>query len=220
MKTTHSAFPIADCTLHRIEFDPASFHEQDLLWLPHSAQLANAGRKRKAEHLAGRIAAVHALRDYGSKAVPGIGAQRQPLWPEGLSGSISHCATTALAVVSRRPVGIDIETLFTPQTAAELQYSLIDSEEERLLRLSPLPFPLALTLAFSAKESLYKAFFGQTHPLIGFDSARIIALSQTQLTLQILSSFAPNIGNKTVNVQWLARQNAVITLCHDFPSGS
>ena len=104
MHTTHTPLTFADHTLHIVEFDPTSFHEQDLLWLPHHAQLQSSGRKRKAEHLAGRIAAVHALRESGRKTVPGIGAQRQPLWPHSLFGSISHSASTALAVVSTHAV--------------------------------------------------------------------------------------------------------------------
>ncbi|WP_162866062.1 4'-phosphopantetheinyl transferase superfamily protein, partial [Klebsiella pneumoniae] len=77
--------------------------------------------------------------------------------PHGLFGSISHSATTALAVVSRHPVGLDIEAIFSPQVAAELADSIIDNTERKVLLHASLPFPLALTLAFSAKESLYKA---------------------------------------------------------------
>ena len=71
MKTTHTSLPFAGHTLHFVEFDPASFREQDLLWLPHYAQLQHAGRKRKTEHLAGRIAAIYALREYGGIRVIG-----------------------------------------------------------------------------------------------------------------------------------------------------
>jgi enterobactin synthetase component D len=67
------------------------------------------------EHLAGRIAAACALKAAGVKDVPGTGDQRQPLWPAPWSGSISHCGTRALAVVADRPVGIDIENVFTPR---------------------------------------------------------------------------------------------------------
>ena len=108
MHTTHTTLTFADHTLHIVEFDPDTFQEQDLFWLPHHTQLQSCGRKRKAEHLAGRIAAVHALREYGIKTVPGIGGQRQPLWPQKLFGSISHSTSTALAVVSTHPVGLDI----------------------------------------------------------------------------------------------------------------
>ena len=147
MHTTHTTLTFADHTLHIVEFDPDTFQEHDLFWLPHHTQLQSCGRKRKAEHLAGRIAAVHALREYGIKTVPGIGGQRQPLWPQKLFGSISHSTSTALAVVSTHPVGLDIEAIFTPQTAVELTGGIIDNSEQRILQLSPLPFPLALTLS-------------------------------------------------------------------------
>ena len=70
MHTTHRTFILAGHTVHHVTFDPTTFTDADLLWLPHHAELANAGRKRKAEHLAGRIAAAHALPDH---TVPGIG---------------------------------------------------------------------------------------------------------------------------------------------------
>ncbi|WP_336219001.1 enterobactin synthase subunit EntD [Citrobacter amalonaticus] len=212
MKFTHTPLRFADHTLHLVAFEPDTFHDRDLLWLPHHVQLAHAGRKRKAEHLAGRIAAVYALREVGHKQVPEIGEQRQPLWPDGLSGSISHSATTALAVVSRQPVGIDIETLFTPQTAIEVCSSLVDQDEEQILRACALPFPLALTLAFSAKESVFKALSRWALSRPGFASAKVTALTATQLTLRLLPEFSPNFAHHEVNVFWMRLQDAVITL--------
>lgn len=173
MKTHHSTLH----TLQRIDFDPDSFTPGDLLWLPHHAKLARSGKKRQTEHLAGRIAAVHALRAFGEKSVPGIGKNRQPIWPEGLYGSISHCGNTAIAIVARTPVGIDIEAVFSPQLADELASHIASEEELAVLRLSTLPFPLALTLAFSAKESLYKAFSSQYPELQGFHDAVTISLN-------------------------------------------
>ncbi|EPQ6909940.1 enterobactin synthase subunit EntD [Citrobacter freundii] len=213
MHTTHTPLTFADHTLHVVEFDPDSFNEHDLLWLPHHTQLQSCGRKRKTEHLAGRIAAVHALREYGIKTVPGIGGQRQPLWPHALFGSISHSATTALAVVSTHPVGLDIEAIFTPQTAVELADGIIDNCEQRLLQFSPVPFPLALTLAFSAKESVYKTFSAQTSELPGFASAKIVALTATHLTVQITPSFSQSLAGLSVNVSWFQREENIITLC-------
>ncbi len=220
MRTTHTSFPFAGYSLQIIEFDPNSFHEHDLLWLPHHAQLTAGARKRKAEHLAGRIAAIHALREYGIKTVPGIGEQRQPLWPHGLFGSISHSATTALAVVSRHPVGLDIEAIFSPQVAADLTNSIIDNTERQVLLHASLPFPLALTLAFSAKESLYKAFSAQATGLPGFASANITALTPTQITLQIRPLFSQSLAGLSVNVSWFPREENIITLCPAPPSYS
>lgn len=181
MKTHHSTLH----TLQRIDFDPDSFTPGDLLWLPHHAKLARSGKKRQTEHLAGRIAAVHALRAFGEKSVPGIGKNRQPIWPEGLYGSISHCGNTAIAIVARTPVGIDIEAVFSPQLADELASHIAGEEELAVLRQSTLPFPLALTLAFSAKESLYKAFSSQYPELQGFHDAVTVSLNAETLAVEL-----------------------------------
>ncbi|KAA0536977.1 MULTISPECIES: enterobactin synthase subunit EntD [Citrobacter] len=204
MHTTHTPLTFADHTLHIVEFDPDSFHEHDLLWLPHHSQLQSCGRKRKAEHLAGRIAAVHALREYGIKTVPGIGTQRQPVWPQGLFGSISHSASTALAVVSRQPVGIDIEAIFTPQTATELASSIVTHAEKELLANSGLSIEQALTLAFSAKESAFKATRTSRQADAGFTQYQIVVLQRNQMILRA--------HHQTYRVQWRFSDNAVITL--------
>lgn len=204
MHTTHTPLTFADHTLHIVGFDPDSFHEHDLLWLPHHAQLLSSGRKRKAEHLAGRIAAVHALREFGLKTVPGIGTQRQPVWPQGLFGSISHSASTALAVVSRQPVGIDIETIFTPQTATELASSIVTHAEKELLANSGLSIEQALTLAFSAKESAFKATRTSRQADAGFTQYQIVVLQRNQMILRA--------HHQTYRVQWRFSDNAVITL--------
>nr|Q53636.2 RecName: Full=Enterobactin synthase component D; AltName: Full=4'-phosphopantetheinyl transferase EntD; AltName: Full=Enterochelin synthase D [Salmonella enterica subsp. enterica serovar Austin] len=209
MLTSHFPLSFAGHRLHIVDFDASSFHEHDLLWLPHHDRLRSAGRKRKAEHLAGRIAAVHALRRWAS-GVPGIGDKRQPLWPDDLFGSISHCASTALAVISRQRVGVDIEKIMSQHTATELAV-IIDSDEPQILQASSLPFPLALTLAFSAKESVYKAFSDRVS-LPGFDSAKVTSLTATHISLHLLPAFAATMAERTVRTEWFQRGNSVITL--------
>lgn len=204
MQTTHTPLPFARYTLHRVTFVPDSFDDRDLLWLPHHAQLAHAGRKRKTEHLAGRIAAVHALRDYGFRTVPPPGNQRQPLWPEGLYGSISHCDTLALAVVSREPVGVDIEAILTPQTAAELADSIVTAAENARLAGSGLRKEQALTLAFSAKESAFKATPALQQINAGFLQYQIIELQDNQMFLRH--------HDQTYRVLWRFSEGHVITL--------
>lgn len=204
MRTTHTPLTFANHTLHVVEFDPDSFHEHDMLWLPHHTQLLSSGRKRKAEHLAGRIAAVHALREFGHKAVPGIGAQRQPLWPQNLFGSISHCATIALATVSTHPVGLDIETIFTLQTANELLSSIVTNTEKEWLANSGLTVEQALTLAFSAKESAFKVTQASQQANAGFSQYQIVELQHNQMILRAYSQM--------YRVQWRFSGNDVITL--------
>ena len=212
MHAIHTTFHLAPHRLHRVDFDPATFSASDLLWLPHYAQLTHAGRKRQAEHLAGRIAAIHALSEYDEKGVPGIGEARQPLWPAGVYGSISHSESTALAVVSRRPVGVDIETLFTPALSDELADSIVDLQERTLLRAAPLPFPLALTVAFSAKESLFKAWSAFAAPHPGFQSARVIAFDPDSLHLQPSATFSPRLAGQIFTLHWAKIAQQIVTV--------
>ncbi len=86
-------------------------------------------------------------------SVPAIGELRQPVWPAEVYGSISHCGATALAVVSRQPIGVDIEEIFSAQTATELTDNIITPAEHERLADCGLAFSLALTLAFSAKRA-------------------------------------------------------------------
>jgi enterobactin synthetase component D len=158
MDILHSTLTLHSHPVHFITFDPATFAERDLLWLPHHDRLANAGRKRKSEHLAGRIAAVHALRNYGHQAVPGIGAGGEPLWPAGLYGSISHAGQTAVAVVSSACVGVDIESVFSPQLSKEIAESIVNAEETRYYSVPRFPLNWGYRLLFPQKRVFSKPF--------------------------------------------------------------
>ena len=218
MYTRHHTLEFSGVTLHRIDFDPTTFLQTDLLWLPHHATLASAGRKRRAEHLAGRIAAVHALSEWDQKSVPGIGDNREPLWPAGLHGSITHCGTTALAVVAPQPVGIDMETVFSVDMADELAAEIVTQEECQHLQESGLPFPLALTVVFSAKESLYKAFSPLTKAMPGFNSVRVTAIDARQITLTCQADFSPQLAGTSLSIAWVQDHQQVITLASGITS--
>ncbi|HBR1370814.1 TPA: enterobactin synthase subunit EntD [Klebsiella pneumoniae] len=206
-----TVLPLAGYTIQQIDFDPATFQPEDLFWLPYHASLTGWGRKRQAEHLAGRIAAAYALREVGEKRLPAIGDQRQPLWPTPWFGSISHCGQRALAVIADRPVGVDIERRFTPQLAAELESSIISPAEKTALLRSGLPFPLALTLAFSAKESGFKAWSSHASGLPGFHSARIVALTTQQIHLRFTASFSLQLADFPLQINHLIKDDLVIT---------
>ncbi|BEU77766.1 enterobactin synthase subunit EntD [Enterobacter asburiae] len=212
MHTTHSTFILAGHTVHHVTFDPTTFTDTDLLWLPHHAELSNAGHKRKAEHLAGRIAASHALPD---RTVPGIGPSGEPLWPEGVSGSITHSGTQAMAVVVRHPdalVGIDCEAILAEREAREIQDGIVDAQEAVYLMRSGYPFALALTLAFSAKESLFKALFPKTNTYMGFECARVTELTQKTITLALSRPAGQYPEDKRFTLVWQHKDGNVWTL--------
>ena len=215
MHTTHRTFILAGHTVHHVTFDPTTFTDADLLWLPHHAELANAGRKRKAEHLAGRIAAAHALPDH---TVPGIGPSGEPLWPEGVSGSITHSGTQAMAVAVRYPdalVGIDCEAILPDREAREIQDGIINAQEAMCLTRSGYPFALALTLAFSAKESLFKALFPTARCYMGFDLSRVTALNQKTIALTLSHPAGRYQQGKCYSLTWQHVNGEVYTLIVD-----
>ncbi|EIX9507881.1 TPA: enterobactin synthase subunit EntD [Klebsiella pneumoniae] len=211
MRHHRTVLPLAGYTIQQIDFDPATFQPEDLFWLPYHASLTGWGRKRQAEHLAGRIAAAYALREVGEKRLPAIGDRRQPLWPTPWFGSISHCGQRALAVIADRPVGVDIERRFTPQLAAELESSIIGPAEKTALLRSGLPYSLALTLAFSAKESGFKAWSSHASGLPGFHSARIVALTTQQIHLRFTASFSLQLADFPLKINHLIKDDLVIT---------
>lgn len=213
MHTHHSTFLLAGQTLHRITFDPATFSDADLLWLPHHHQLADAGRKRKADHLAGRIAAFHAL---NRQAIPAIGSSGEPLWPAGISGSLSHSGTQAVAICRESGlIGVDCEAIIDESEAREIQDGVIDVQEARVLAECGLPFALAFTLAFSAKESLFKALFPQVQAWMGFESARVKALTNDTLTLSLTRPLPPFAQNQAFTAHWQCSDARVVTLICD-----
>ena len=144
---------------------------------------ARAVAKRRAEFLAGRWAAREALAALGIEAIPGQSEDGLPLWPVPATGSITHGADRALSAVARREdvrsLGIDAERLMRG-AGPELCSRICEQVElARLERELSLPRHHALTLAFSAKESLYKCL----HPLIGrfmdFHAARVATVTHS-----------------------------------------
>lgn len=213
MHTTYSTFLLAGQTVHQITFDATTFTDADLLWLPHHEQLLHAGRKRKADHLAGRIAAFHAL---NRQAIPGIGSSGEPLWPVGISGSISHSGNQAIAICRKKGVvGIDCEAIIDESEAREIQDGVINAQEAQLLMECGLPFNLAFTLAFSAKESLFKALFPQVQAWMGFESARVTALAANTLTLTLTRPLPPCVQNQPFTLHWCRLDSGVLTLICD-----
>ncbi|MFU0893310.1 enterobactin synthase subunit EntD [Kluyvera sichuanensis] len=211
MHTTHYPLAFPHHTLHGVDFDATTLRPADLLWLPYPALLNRYGHKRQAEHLAGRIAAVHALREVGEKRVPHPGDRGQPLWPAPWFGSISHCDNTALAVVSHEPVGVDIERLFDCRLAQELENSVITPAERLVIAGSDLAFELALTVVFSAKESVFKAFSHQALEFPVFLRAKLLKLPARAGRGGVPASSPPKLENKLILINWLKLNDRIIT---------
>lgn len=220
MDVTRTRFTLAGLTVQRLDFHPSTLTPDDLLPLAHAQQLTGWVTKRQAEHLAGRIAARAALRDAGlPECYPTIGAHREPLWPAGAIGSISHTEHIALAVATRQEtlrhgLGLDGEILLSASTADEVAPGIISPDEQRLLASTNLPFTLALTLTFSAKESLFKALFPQVQAWFGFEAARVQAISHNAVQLALTTNIGPWTAGKVIYASACQHGPLVVTLVH------
>lgn len=143
------------------------------------ALVARAVDKRKREFRAGRNAAHSLFRQLGI-AHPHLlkGIQREPAWPEGWVGSISHTQGICVVVLASSQdvlsVGQDVEQA-TPLNP-DLRDMICRPEEQaqiNRLRAEHGAAPAYEKLIFSAKESVHKAYFPLNHHTLDFLDARI-----------------------------------------------
>lgn len=141
-----------------------------------AAQVRNAVAKRRREFMLGRLYARAALRRLGIVDFPLLaGAQREPRWPPGVTGSITHCDGFCGVAVARAPIrgiGIDAETRAPiPSGVAMLIYT---SSERGWLSAARHGRPDDWAkLIFSAKESAYKCQFPLTGMALDFPDVEI-----------------------------------------------
>lgn len=170
---------------------PSDFEQAGAAW---PARLESAVPKRRREYLAGRLAAASALSQLGPRPCgPGDLATRDdrlPEWPHGVCGSISHSGALAVAWVAPAQgpaacggVGVDVEHWLSAERCERLQQRI--APELAQLDLAALPGTAALTLAFSAKESLFKALYPQVRRYLGFDAAQVLEIEPGGAALRL-----------------------------------
>lgn len=176
-------------------FSPNLFAAYGLCLPP---EVLSSTRKRQADFAAGRLSALLTLDDCGHEPqIVGTGQYREPLWPDGLVGSITHSAPYAAAIACPTErylgIGIDIEAIVSTDLMSALTNLVVCQDEVDGLRATARDHALdtLLTLAFSAKESFFKAAFGDVRRYFSFaavrvvemDAARCVVLLRTTQTL-------------------------------------
>jgi 4'-phosphopantetheinyl transferase EntD len=134
--------------------------------------VSHCASERIERFAAGRLCARLTLEALGLAGFPLLTARdRQPVWPAGVTGSITHTAGYAAAVVGRRgalrSLGIDSEV--AAQVHRELWPGITAPSE--LARLRALPEAAACRQAavlFAAKEAFYKSQFPLTGERLAF----------------------------------------------------
>jgi 4'-phosphopantetheinyl transferase EntD len=142
------------------------------------AVIANAVDKRRREFTTARACARAALAKLGLPPVPIVpGLRGAPQWPPGVVGSITHCAGYRASAVARDldvvTIGLDAEPHDT-LPAGVLGAVASGGEQARLAALAAArPDVCWDRMLFSAKESVYKAWFPLTRRWLGFEEASV-----------------------------------------------
>jgi 4'-phosphopantetheinyl transferase EntD len=143
-----------------------------------AAMVATALDERRREFTTGRACARTALSGLGLPDVPILAdAHGAPRWPAGVVGSITHCAGYRCAAVARttdiRAIGVDAEP--NEQLPGDVLDAICGADERARLQglAAGLPGICWDRLLFSAKESVYKAWYPVTGRRIGFEDADV-----------------------------------------------
>ena len=146
------------------------------LFVEEEEAVRRAAAGRRNEFISGRVCARAAMVQLGHApvAVP-HGPQREPVWPNGLVGSITHCSGYRAAAVARsdlfQGIGIDAE----PHAALPngVVNRVLTVEEQRWLGAQTDTGVHWDRVLFSAKESIYKAWFPITRRWLGFEDVAL-----------------------------------------------
>ena len=126
--------------------------------------LNEASPARAREFNSGRDAAREALEHLGAYDCKILRADdRIPVWPEGIVGSISHSADTAIAVASRdrriAGIGVDVEQASAPAHHNIARHILTPCEAAEMADSSHLSEGEYLATVVCCKEAAYKAVY-------------------------------------------------------------
>ena len=150
--------------------------ESKPIWPEESVSIKGAVEKRAKEFATGRFCARIALSRLGLPPGPiPVGPNREPQWPVGIAGSITHCKGYCSAAVARiggivsigidaeidEPIPLDVLSLISnPSEIAAINELSAGTHWDKLL--------------FSAKESVFKALFPLTAQWLDFKDVCIV----------------------------------------------
>jgi 4'-phosphopantetheinyl transferase EntD len=180
------------------------------------AVLERVSPKRRREFTTGRSCARRALAELELPPGPILpGPDREPSWPPGAVGSITHCRDYCAAVASTSrfaAIGIDAEV------HDELPEGVLERisfpEERAWLERRAGDGPHWDTVVFSAKESVFKAWFPVARRWLGFEDA-CVDLAPEEGTFQArLLVPGPAVGGRPLtgfDGRYLVRDGLVVT---------
>jgi 4'-phosphopantetheinyl transferase EntD len=196
----------------------ADFVGDEELTLNEKKVASSFSGKRIKDFSTGRYCARRALANIGyENAEILVGDERQPIWPTGYVGSISHSSKLAGAVVGKAAqlgsIGLDIETIgkIKPDmwrllyTATETQFLAGFTGEE---------LAYYTTLLFGFKESFYKLQYPLTNTFLNFTDVEVVNFGNN-FELRVLKEFlGRNLLPDAISLYYVEEKDQLITLCY------
>ncbi len=214
---------------HRIAFELSVEHGLCLgMHLPPASEgadvLAHPSLRPEERALAARMSAVRRRTWVGGRVAMRLALERcmldvpsvlvddrgAPVLPAGVSGSISHKETIAVALVAREStarVGVDIERE-GERTLDISSKVLTDDELVEVAGFSPAARDREVLLRFSAKESIYKAIDPFVRRFVGFKE---VAVSPRPDGTAEVRDHLPEPTRFAIEVRWQRLQGYVLT---------
>jgi 4'-phosphopantetheinyl transferase EntD len=183
------------------------------------AAITKAVPKRQREFATARACARAALARLGESPVSiPRGMHGEPQWPEGITGSITHCDGYRAAAVARlrdtASLGVDAElNEILPDGVLDLIALAEESDHVAALAVTE-PGICWDRLLFCAKESVYKAWFPLTQRWLDFSEAHVTIDPVERTFSARLLVPGPLIAGAPLNVldgRWLADRGLLAT---------
>ena len=178
--------------------------------------LGQAVEKRRREFVTGRACAREALAGLGLPPSPiGSGAKGEPLWPPGVTGSITHCeGYRACAVAlssSMLTMGIDAER--NAPLRKGVWEEVAHGRERELQGADTGGGDHLDAVLFSAKEAIFKAWYPLARRWLGFGDAELAIDVSGTFTARLLvpQTVVSGVRLRELAGSWTADADVVVT---------
>ncbi|MFE3718124.1 4'-phosphopantetheinyl transferase family protein [Streptomyces cyaneofuscatus] len=186
--------------------------------LPTEAEaIATAVPRRRHEFAAVRRCARQALADLGLPRTYPIlpGHRGAPRWPDGVTGSMTHCKGYRAAAVALnhcyRSIGIDAEP-HGPLAEGTLAAIALPDEQEHVHDLTRnAPHNHWDRLLFSTKEAVFKAWFPLARQMLQFRDANVRFDPGAGTFTALLDIRTPHDEPRELSGRWLVRDGLLVT---------
>ncbi len=183
------------------------------------AVVRKAVDKRRREFTTARWCARQAMGRLGYGPVPILpGTRGEPQWPAGLVGSITHCAGYRAAVLAEKEkvttVGIDAEPNEALSNGMLEAVSLAEERDRIAVLTRDHPGIAWDRMLFSAKESVYKAWFPLAGRWLDFEDANIVVDPLRHTFTAKLLVTGPWTNGRRLNGfagRWLVEHGLIVT---------